>query len=215
MLLFSLLMACTGGGTSYAGVKMDDYFNAVAIGESVYANEDQDAVPDNMSMVQVTPTTVVDGREIVTLEQYLADDNDTFLGGVMWSTMAGGSTQIHGWSGPDGTYQMFDPPIAITVETGYEHPGDVVTTETGGVTYTSTYINNEDCQTLWTTEPWTNCLHISIDDGGGDVSSADPSTRPIFVGEYWLVSRFFVAWMHTAGYDAKWNLANFNEPVAG
>lgn len=212
-MLLSLLLACTGG-TTYAGVKMDEYFNAVAVGESTYANEDQEAVPDNMLMAQVFPSEVVDGREIITLEQYMDDDNHTFLGGVMWSTVAGKETQIHGWSGPDGVYTLFDPAIDVTVDTGYEHPGDSVITETGGVTYTSTYVNNEDCQTLWTTQPWEDCLHLTIDDGGGAVSSADPATRPIFVGEYWLVTRFFVAWMHTSGYDAKWNLANFNEPVA-
>lgn len=207
-----LLSACNGGSTTYAGTKMSDYFNAIGVTRSTYANEDQAAVPDNMILEKVEPVETVDGREIVVLEQRLDDDGETFLGGVKWSTSPGESTLIHGWAGRDGVYADFDPPIAITDDSGYMRTGDAVVTETGGTTYTVTFIDKQDCPVLWTPDPWEDCVHISIDDGGGAVSSADPATRPIFVGEYWLVTRFFIAWAHTAGFDAKWVLSDYDDP---
>lgn len=212
LVLLPALLACDGGKTSYPGTKMSDYFKAEAVTRSTYANEDQSAVPDNMILEKVEPVEVSEGRTTVTLEQRLQDASETFLGGVSWSTAPGDSTMITRWAGPDGVYVTFDPPIMVTDESGYMHVGDSVTTETGGTTYVSTFVGSEDCQVLWTPDPWEGCLHFTIDDGGGDVSANDPASRPIFVGDYYLVTRFFIALMHTSGYDAYWNLSDFDDP---
>lgn len=215
LLLGPLLMGasgCGGGVTSYSGTKMADYFNAESIVRSTYANEDQATVPDNLLLTQPVPSENVDGRIVFTLEQRMEDDNDTLLGGVKWSAPSGEDVWIHGWEDAAGTWTDFDPPIGVTDPSGNMHVGDFVVTETGGVTYTSTFVGQDDCPVLWTQDTWEDCVHMNIDDGGGATSSADPASRPIFVGDYWLVTRFFVAWMLTSGWDEKWVLSDYDEP---
>lgn len=212
LLALSPLVACNGGGYGYNGEKTSDYFNAVGITRSTYAYDDQELIPDNLLIEKVEPTTTEAGREMVTLEMRMEDESETFVGGVIWSNAPGESTQIHGWAGADGVYNTYDPPISVTDDDGYMLVGDSVTTETGGTTFTSTYVGKEDCQVLWTPDPWEGCLHFTIDDGGGPPTANDPATRPLFVGDYHLVTRFFIAWVQPAGYDLNWILSDYDEP---
>lgn len=202
-MLLPLLLACTSGGTTYPGTRMDDYFPMDGERNATFVN-DSDQIPFKLLMEKGSDSESIGDREVWTFELY-QDDPFTQLGGVKWSVSTGDSTQIHGWAGADLQWTMYDPPISVTDDDGYMLSGDTVVTETGGTTFTSTYIGQDDITVAYGPE-WEGAVHFSIDDGGGAVSAADPATRPIFVGEYWVVTRYMVAWMHTAGYDQKWDL---------
>jgi hypothetical protein len=214
MTLLVLLAACTGGTgtTTYKGTKMDDFFPFDGERQATYVNEDA-SIPYQLEMELAQPSEQVGDREVWTLEYY-EDQTFSLVAGVKWSVENGGSAQIHGWAGPDGSYVMYDPPIDATDPSGYMHVGDSVTTDSGGTTWTSTYVGNEDCPVQWGLD-WENCVHLSISDGGAAPSSADPPSRPFFVGDYWLVTRYMTAWMHNAGYDQKWNLADYDYSAEG
>lgn len=208
MMLLALTLACTSGSTTtYKGTKMDEFFPMEGGRQATYVNEDAN-VPYQLEMEKVSDFEQVGDRQVWTFEYY---DDQTFslVAGVKWSVVPGDAVQIHGWSDASGSSTTYDPPVNVTDPSGYMHVGDSVVTETGGVSFTSTYVGNEDCPVQWGLD-WEDCAHMSISDGGADVSAADAATRPFFVGDYWLVTRYMIAWMHNRGYDQKWNLADYD-----
>lgn len=206
MLPLILLAACNGPEVGYTGTQMKDYFPMEGGREATYVNGDK-AIDWLLVMEKVNPTETVDQLELVTFEYY-RDDTYELLGSVTWSNRSG-EVLIHRWSGAGGTSETFDTPVAVTPSSGYMKAGESVTTETNGRTFTSTFVDVQDCPVQWGLD-WEDCVHLEIDDGDGD-----PMAGPIFAGEYWLVTRYMFAWMLTTGYTEKWNLANYDYDTGG
>lgn len=204
--LFTLI-ACNGPDVGYTGTKMDDYFPMEGDRQATYVNDDA-AVEYKLEMEKVIPTETADGLELVTFEYY-RDDTYSLVGSVTWSNRSG-DVKIHRWAGADGVTETFDTPVQVTDPSGYWRPGaDPVVTQTNGRTFTSTFVDVQDCPVVWGLD-WENCVHLTLDDGDGD-----PNAGPIFAGEYWLVTRYMIAWMKITGYGEKWNLADYDYDTGG
>lgn len=203
-LLLSLL-ACDGGGATFKGTSMIEYFPFDGSRDATYVNADTAGVPWHLLVHKVEPTENVDGREIATFEYAMEDG--TLLYAVKWSTQSQSPIQIEAWADGTADFTVFDPPI--NVSDAYMHSDTSVTTETGGTTYTSTFFGPEDCPVLWGGLDWTGCAHIRIDDGDGD-----DNVGPKFAGDYWFVTRYGAAWMTTTGYQ-QWTLSDYNWDTGG
>lgn len=197
LLSLATLVACTGlSGPGYKGTQMADYFPLDGDRTSTYYNADTN-VGFTLIVEKTFPTERVEGTEIVELEHSKEEDG-AVLGAVKWSSED--KILIHGWRSGTDAYTTFDTPVVVADE--YMLSGDVETTETNGATYTSTLVGFEACPVTWGVE-WDDCAHIKLDDGDGDDSAG-----PMFAGDYWLVTRYGVAWMKTTGYGEKWDLSN-------
>jgi hypothetical protein len=208
MISLVFLVACTGApGPGFNGTKLSDYFPMEGGRSATYVNADA-TVPYKLEMEKLDQPEQIGERQVWTFEYY-EDETFSLIAAVKWSNVSGDAAYIHAWAGADGVFTPYDPPISVTADNGYMHVGDVVTTDSGGVTWTSTYVGTEDCPVQWGLD-WEDCAHMKISDGGADPSAADPATRPFFVGDYWVVPRYMIAWMDVRGYDDKWNLADYD-----
>lgn len=202
-LLFTLLVACDGGLVDYKGTQMSEFFPYDGSRQAEYFNEDVDNVDWKLVVEKVEPVEQIGAYEVVTFE-WSNYSTGEIVGAVKWSSSSGDGIHIHGYSVGTGDVTTFDPPIAFTDDDDYMKAGESVTTQTGGMTFTATFVGVEDCPVQWGLE-WEDCLHIELDDGDGDDSAG-----PIFAGDYWLVQRYGPAWMHLTGYSEKWNLARYD-----
>lgn len=198
----ALLAGCNGDPPGYKGTQMSPYFPYDGERLAEYYNADVDAVPWKLVVEKLEPTQRIGDYEVVTFE-WSNYDTGEIVGSVMWSSAEGDGIQIHGYAVGTGEPTMYDPPIAVSDDDDYMLSGESITTETGGMTFTSTYVGMEDCPVQWGLE-WEGCVRMSIDDGDGDDMAG-----PIFAGDYWLVQRYGPAWMHTTGFSDKWDLARY------
>ena len=114
---------------------------------------------------------------------------------VLWSSDGTFGTRIWGIDTPAGT-TSYDPPIQLT--DNEQLAGTTETTTTGGVTFTSTFLGNEQCPVLWT-EDWGNdCIRLSLDDGG---------TGTEIAGDYWAITQFNVVGMQVGADTGVWQLS--------
>ncbi|MDO9280621.1 MAG: hypothetical protein Q7U06_01865 [Pseudomonadota bacterium] len=199
MTLLLLAAACTGGETLARGTNLAPFFPTDGDRRAEFINAASDEVPWTLIVEKLEPTETIDGVEHVTFE-WSRDDTGELLGAVKWSSSSADGIAIHAWSGPDGAFVVFNPPVQVADDE--MKSGDTVPTQTGGASFTSTFVGFEDCPVAWG-DDWTGCAHLSIDDGDGD-----PMAGPPFAGDYWLVQRYGIAWMHTTGYAEKWDLAH-------
>jgi hypothetical protein len=202
-LLLPLLVACDGGTTTYRGTQLSEYFPYDGTRSAEYINEDTENIGWKLVVDKLEPTSRQGDYELVTFEWSNFDDG-SILGSVIWSSSNGDGIHIHGYSVGTDAPITFDPPIQFGDDDDYMSVGEEVVTETGGYTFTATYIGNEDCPVQWGLD-WEGCLHMRLDDGDGDDMAG-----PIFAGDYWLVQRYGPAWMHLTGYTEKWNLARYD-----
>lgn len=205
LLLLSALVACDGGTTTFRGTQISGYFPYDGQRTAEYVNEAPEEVPWKLVVEKIEPTERVGDLEIVTFEWSKKEGSDItgIVGSVKWSSVDGDGVQIHGYSVGTDAFVTFDPPVQVSDDDDYMKVGESVTTETGGYTFTSTFVGVEDCPVQWGLD-WEDCLHFTIDDGDGDDNAG-----PIFAGDYWVVQRYGPAWMHLTGYEAKWNLAHY------
>jgi hypothetical protein len=207
--LLIVLAACDGTTVTKSGTRTAQFFPMDGQRTAVYVNEDT-GITENLEVSKIEPTESIDGREVVTFEHSLSGASLTVKGAVKWASAPGEGIKIYGFrDGPDGDFTMFDTPVLVTSENDTENPGESVTTTTNGYTFTSTFIDFEDCPVQWGLD-WTGCMHLKIDDGDGD-----DTTGPIFAGEYWLVTRYGPAWMKLTGDGQKWNLADYDWDTGG
>jgi len=195
-----VLGGCSGDAPTYDGISMLDFFPFDGARDAEYVNDDT-TVGWKMLAHMVPEPEVVDNREIATFE-YRKDDG-TLLYAVKWSVRSHQPIQIEAWADGTGEFVTFDPPIAVADYAMLT--GESVTTETGGMTFTGTYVGPEDCTVIWGGLDWEDCAHIRLDDGDGDDMAG-----PKFAGDYWFVTRYGQAWARTTGYTQPWKLSDYD-----
>jgi hypothetical protein len=199
---------CDGPITDCGPTKTAQFFPTDGQRAATYASDDA-RIADTLEVTKLDPTETIDGHDVVTFEHTFSDG--TVKGAVKWASSRGEGIRIYGYrEGPDGDFTMFDPPVLVTPENDRENPGGSVTTTTDGYTFTSSFVDFEDCPVPWGDRPWTGCMHLKIDDGDGD-----DTIGPFFAGDYWLVTRYGPAWMKLTGDSATWTLADYDWDTGG
>jgi hypothetical protein len=204
-----VLTACHRPDLSITGMKTSPFFPTDGSRTATYVSDDA-TIADTLQVDKIEPTETIDDREVVTFEYARSGESLTSIGDVKWSSVSGSGIKIFGYSeGTGGEMIMFDTPVDFTDDDDYEKPNETITTTTNGYTFTSTFIDLQDCPVDWGLD-WIGCMHIKLDDGDGDDTAG-----PFFAGEYWLVTRYGPAWMKLTGDTANWNLADYNWDSGG
>ncbi|GDX79323.1 hypothetical protein LBMAG42_11340 [Deltaproteobacteria bacterium] len=209
-MLLLLTIACETGGTQpYAGTKMSDYFAFDGNRSMTYNNQDT-TIDWQLRVEKKSQTSIVDGREVVTMEYTNAATNEV-LGAVDWSSVTGDAVMVHGYSlGATGAAITFDPPVEITDSNDAMRQGDVVEFETTDSTgaawaFTSTFVESvPDCPTT-AQDDFKQCVRFTIDDGDGDAM-----TGPLFTGDITLVAAYGPVYMIIPGWETEWDLTQID-----
>ena len=205
MLLLMSLACDSSPPPAYGGTKMSDYFAFDGSRKATFNNDDT-SITWQLVVEKKAQTTVVDGREIVTME-YSNNETAEVLGSVQWSTVTGDATWVHGYSlGAMGETITFDPPIAITDDDDAMRMGDVLetdTTDSNGVAqhYTSTFTGPETPCGVTANADFDHCVVFNITDGVDD-----PATSPLFVGTFTLVAAYNMEKISLPAYTQQWEL---------
>lgn len=198
--LLSLASGCGEPTYGYQGYQMYDKFPLDGTRQWEYNNEDESI--NWTLLVEKKDTAIVGENQVVTLE-YSNDDTGDLFFTVDWSSDSTDGILLHGYEDIANAASpvTFSSPIQVAEK--WMLPGDVVTTETDGFTFTSTFNNVEGCGTYWVPD-WDDvqCVVMTIDDGDGD-----PATNGQFTGTYWLVPRYGIALMELTSSQGRWNLA--------
>lgn len=92
----------------------------------------------------------------------------------------------------------YDPPVRLSGPQMVE--GDTVVTESGGVTYTATYVGLVECPAIYWRNEKPTCGEIVVDDGGAGSPLA---------GTYWAVTQFNVVAFKSDLTGEEWQLRDF------
>ena len=211
MLLRAALACDPGTGTPvYAGTKMSDYFAFDGNRSMSFNNEDVENITWKLRVDKKPQTTVVDGREVATMEYYNAATAE-LLGSVDWSSVTGDSVMVHGYSlGAMGAPVTFDPPIEITDGDDAMRLGDATVSESKdsngtSVTYTSTLVESlSTCPTI-PQDDFTQCVRMTIDDGDGDAQ-----VGALFTGDVTLVAAYGPVYQTIPGWETQWELSEIS-----
>jgi hypothetical protein len=122
------------------------------------------------------------------------------ISSIRWSASSGDGVRVHGIAG-EGGEQSFDPPIAFTDNRG--SIGNVVSTVTGGATFTAHFEDIVSCPINYT-DNWEQCVKIVVDD---DDDATTPGNHPLH-GEYYAVAGYNVVAMQLRDDSALWKLTN-------
>lgn len=203
MLPLLLVLACGGTAqTHYTGTKITPDLFPLDGARWTYVNRDP-MVGWAMTVEKVQPPeTLDDGATVWTLEY--AEEGGDALARVKWSAKGGSALRIHAWAPETGSFEVFEPPIALTPEDGYMERGETVATETGGLVFVATLLGTESCTTPWDLDGDWTCAHFALDDG-----DAADAAGTFFAGEYGLVEGYGVAWMRIGGWAQPWELADY------
>ncbi len=207
--MIMLLLACTGGGgTTYSGVAMSDYFPLDGERTWVYNNEDT-TITWQLRINKQLQTSQEDGREVVTFDYDNAETGE-LLGTVSWSVVKGDEVMVHGYSlGADASVS-FEPPVAITAASDTMQVDEEVVSDTKDSngkswTFTSTYVESyPDCPTTYS-EDFTKCAHFVV-----ATEDAGEGTTPMFVSDMTLVSSLGPAFITLPGWSTPWELSSFD-----
>ena len=210
MLLLAALACDPGTGDPvYAGTKMSDYF-AFDGNRSMSFNNEDTSIDWKLRVDKKPQTTVVDSREVVTMEYYDAATAG-LLGSVDWSSVTGDSVKVHAYTlEATGTPVTFDPPIEITDGDDAMRLGDEVVSESTdsngvSVTYTSTLVESlSTCPTI-IQDDFTQCVRMTIDDGDGDAQ-----VGALFTGDITLVAAYGPVYMTIPGWETEWQLSEIS-----
>jgi hypothetical protein len=194
----ALAAGCSGGSTySYSGYVRESYFPFD--GARSWEFVSSDATLSHKIVAELDPNSQVtgDGIEIFSIDYWLECleegplcDGEEPLRTVKWSADQTLGVAIHA-SGADS----WDPPVVIA--SPKMAVGDTAVTESGGVTFTSTFDSITGCPVKWT-DAWDECVRILVDDGGAGVDIA---------GEYFAVVGYNVVAMQLTGDTGQWQLS--------
>ncbi len=196
----TLLIACqtSGGGYTYNGFVMNDYFPLDGERTWTYSQLQED-VAWKMRVEKVSQTIYDGSTEIVTLEHY-NDETGDLLYSVDWSSDSSTGIKVWGYSDEvTGDSVRYDPPVQVAEKDMLTN--DSTETETDGRTFVSTFLGIQECSNDWRAD-W-DCAAIVIDDGDGDDLSGPP-----FAGEWWMATSWGTSRFIPTGYTDAWVLAS-------
>lgn len=201
-----LFLACSGGQIAEApGFKMSEYFPQDGERNAAWVNEDTNVV-ERLTGEKAPEAIDKNGVAVYTWNYYYrTDDNLELAYTIDWAAPTGDGVLIYGTSDADGNQTAYDPPIQVAPITDYMNTGDVLTTESGGTTWTSEILDVGNCDVEWGALTWEGCVHVRIDDG----DSSNDDTDPAFVGDYWQVTTYGTAWFQPSGATTKWVLLDY------
>ena len=180
---------------------MDDFFPFDGARTWEYVSTDV-SVPYKLIATLDSAFEEVDGKKVYTVD-YTYDCLDPkgkdcpdagFVRAVRWSSSASGGVLLHSFEDISGRTN-YDPPIALT--SSRMIVGDVVSTETDGVSYTSTFdVIVSECPIQWV-DTWSDCPKLTLDDGGAGAPLA---------GVYYAIGGYNVVAMELTGDTGQWQL---------
>ena len=116
---------------------------------------------------------------------------------IEWQSSPGDGVYVHGWSVEEGDWVALDPPVQLAPREMSR--GDVVTTETGGHTWTSEWASTEDCP-VHVDAVWDSCVRLRVD--------TDAPGTPLR-GDWWVLhQRGVVAFHLDDHWSERWGLTD-------
>ena len=198
--LLFVMMSCGGAAYNYNGQDIHKYFPLDGDRDWEYAQDDLSV--EWALYVEMTSVAMIDNTTVATLEyQNKGGENEVGepLFDIQWSSDSTDGVLIHSYTDHStGDAVYFDTPIVFG-----EHQmnvGDSVTSQTNGLTITSTFTANTSCDTHWSTDTW-DCLYFIVDDGGAGLP---------FAGDWWIATNWGAAQLRTTGYSQNWVLTEAN-----
>lgn len=213
------LSGCKGPTTTYSGYDMSDRFPLDGDRVWEFANESK---PYGLRVEMDHAFVEMDDSQVHTFEFFDRDAGDLLMS-MKWSSDSIHGVRLWGYevvaeeptggdsndtgtpqgaSGPLESFE-FDPPITFADRKMV--PGDTTETETGGMTFTSTFAYEEECPNhLVSGDLSWSCLRMDLDDGDGD-----PTSGLRIAGTYWIASRYTWSWFQFSGDADKWILTDF------
>jgi hypothetical protein len=121
-----------------------------------------------------------------------------YLRNMRWASNDTYGTFLYGYELAGEDAVAFDPPLQITTPSMKRE--DSVTTDTGGNTWTSTFVQLEACPVQWAVD-WDECARFELDDGDGDLSTGSPVS-----GTFWVITGYNMVAMDWPGEAGRWEL---------
>jgi hypothetical protein len=202
-LILALAAGCDPQPLDPQGEDLHDVFPFDEIRHWVYQTEDA-SVPYRLDADQQAESEVVGDSRVytiaVTTDCFHPDDTCTELAQVDTWKMSSDTLQgvrVYAMGG-----ETYDPPVLLADDHQiYQH---ATTSESGGVTFTSTYAARETCPApkYWPDEAnRPECIRVDLTDGGAGTAVA---------GSYWAVGNFgVVAYQHDVD-GILWGLKDFD-----
>ncbi|MCB9761876.1 MAG: hypothetical protein H6739_18750 [Alphaproteobacteria bacterium] len=228
--LFGLAVLALGAGcnptTTYSGYDMVDAFPVDGERAWVFVN---DAKPYDLRVEMSSAADRVGEVDVHTFEFYDNDLGDLLMT-MRWSSDTIHGVLLHGYetvaeeptgqggddTGGDDTGDTGDGARGPLEAVTYDPPiqfvdrkmivGESVETETGGATWTSTFLAQEDCPNhLLSGDLAPSCYKIGLDDGDGD-----PMVGQKPAGTWWIATRYTLIYFQLSGDSDKWVLADYD-----
>ena len=198
----SLMTACQPS-TNYAGASIHEYLPLEGDREWEYWQCDpgSDCTPDaefETLLVEKNANTLLKGNtEVVTLDYAILEPTE-LLYSISWSSDSKSGIQIHGWSVGADAAEPFEASTPILVSEYKATSDDAFTTETDGLSFTSTFHGETECATHWVPGDPYKCIKFTIEGGNGD--------EPI-LGEWYFSQSWGMVKHQPLNYTAPWVLA--------
>lgn len=211
MLWLGWMVACSGqSNIGFDGRVMDSYFPLDGLRTWTYSSQDPGIPYKVVGVLNPDGVSIEEGTDAIHAIDFATECIGTAectpgpfrVRQLQVSSNRSMGIRLHGVDDEIAGVVTYDPPISMSG--GTMVVGDDVVTVSGGVTFTSKFIEEVDCPVLITEEWQDGCVHLEIDDGGAKTPLA---------GHYWLVPGYALAAFHwsddavnTAGQDMLWRL---------
>jgi len=197
-------LACTPTEPGYSGYPVTDFFPLDGVREWSFRSADATVPYELVGTKPLEGVTATDDgfTQIfdIRFEQVCISEDESCVDGEFAFAWQQSASQdrgafLWGYETPAGAV-TFDPPVKLADRR--TKVGDVMTTETGGHTWTATFLMTADCEVVWNPN-WTNCMVLVIDDGGEGGG---------FAGTYWLATGYHIVAFEREGLPARCSLSN-------
>lgn len=209
-----LLGSCQGGTTTFAGLQLSDALpldDAIrnwtfqsddnSIAYRLLMTQDPEFETDELTLIHSLKVVVKCFGFVGICDD--ADDDDAYdAEGMEVSTWRMSSNSFSGISFHGAGGVTFDPPVKLAEDRMVL--GDTVVTESGGITWTATFVSEESCPAplyFPSEETRPECFKLTLDDGGADSEIA---------GTYWLVGTYGLVAFQISGEEGRtWALQDY------
>jgi hypothetical protein len=211
---FALVLfgGCEAAPPTYTGFNMDDFFPFDGERTWEYVNDDPTIAYHVKAALDSEPQVLEGNAQRAytinyTIECFAADpscvEGDPFrVRALTISSDLSFGTMIHSVDMTETGIEAFDPTVALTGPKG--KVTDVWETDSGGVSWVSTFTMLTDCEVPYTDE-WTNCITLDVDDDGD--SATPPSAHPLH-GTWIAVPGYNVVAFQWRDDPMPWRLLN-------